>query len=189
MRSQSLLRQGERSDDRRLAHRDRRKSQSLLRQGERSDDASAVAEAACNAVSIPSSSGRAFGRSKMRFSRGRSRSQSLLRQGERSDTSARRSSSPGCSSLNPFFVRASVRTNMAGWSNANLSSQSLLRQGERSDRPVSRTNALSTSCDTPCAAAWCSAEPASESGPSFVGLSKSIGHHAKWMPLASRLLP
>ena len=164
--SQSLLRQGKRSDLRKNGIKPLYAlSQSLLRQGKRSDHI--VANDANYAVGLNPFFVRASVRTTL------------------TDTPCTAS----CR-LNPFFVRASVRTTSITdeWAN-RPTSQSLLRQGKRSDRPVSRTNALSASCVAPCAAAWCSAEPASESGPSSVGLSKSIGHHAKWMPLASRLLP
>ena len=107
-------------------------------------------------VSIPSSSGQAFGQMTTCMWCEKPMSQSLLRQGKRSDTVADRPA-PFVAGLNPFFVRASVRTQEGAESGSQSlvsipsssgrafglevpverivekRSQSLLRQGERSD--------------------------------------------------------
>ena len=107
--SQSLLRQGARSDRPPTQRRPvRRVSQSLLRQGARSDttDDSAADELL---------------------------SQSLLRQGARSDGRTHRGVRQPGMGLNPFFVRAHVRTELLRDLAEACQSQSLLRQGARSD--------------------------------------------------------
>ena len=134
--SQSLLRQGARSDhagqvkveraaglnpffvrahvrttQRVRSVADYTESQSLLRQGARSDTETKRVRSG-GEVSIPSSSGRTFGQSLAWEGFKAELSQSLLRQGARSDPSSDGKERADLLSLNPFFVRAHVRTRL-----------------------------------------------------------------------------
>ena len=118
-------------------------SQSLLRQGERSDLWKCADVVATRWVSIPSSSGRAFGPPKVSTRSWRKRVSIPSSSGRAFGQGARQEAAVQAR-LNPFFVRASVRTRGDGDGRRHHGeSQSLLRQGERSDNdcPVLKSTA------------------------------------------------